>query len=268
MTEKDFQSKYGSDYDPFGIKSSSKNTTSFSSTTYGSGFGSSQNTSGGTFSYDKDDKYSSKTSSSYNAYNPSGSSSFYDGSYKPSYQTQAKEYDRNVSPNYGFSYDKPTSVNFDDKWGGDQPSTNEAPQEGKDSRIQNYALRLGVSAYDPENMKYYHFFNLKRTPYKLKHYMYYSNELNMDFDIQNYNKLAVKMGRPPRLSHYMRFYDMKYENELNPVGKHYGNFYTLTDDNQNPNIVYNKEYKGVYSNQLDFVNFKLALSQEKVGGNK
>lgn len=116
---------------------------------------------------------------------------------------------------------------------------------------------------DPENIRYYHLFNLKKSPYKLKHYLYFSEDLNINFDVTNYNRMDIKMGRPPLLRHYIRFYDMKYDYELNPRGKHYGDMYTLTDKNQSQNIVYSKEYRGKYANQLDYINFKVYMTQEK-----
>jgi hypothetical protein len=116
---------------------------------------------------------------------------------------------------------------------------------------------------DPENIRYYHLFNLKRVPYKLKHYLYYSEDLNMDFDVNNYNRMDVKMGRPPRLRHYLRFYDLKYDYEMNPKGKYYGDMYTLSEQSQSSKIISSREYKGKYANQLDFINFKAFMSQEK-----
>lgn len=132
-----------------------------------------------------------------------------------------------------------------------------------DLKDGNKSSRSNLRNHEPENMRYYHLFNLKREPYRLRHYMYYSNDLNMDFHVDNYNKLGLKQGKAPHINYYMRYYDLKFENELDPKGKHYGSFYTLTNDNQGQNVVHNKEYKGYYSRQLDYVNFKLAMSQEK-----
>lgn len=60
----------------------------------------------------------------------------------------------------------------------------------------------------------------------------------------------------------MRYYDVKYDKELDPKGKYYGNLYTLTDDNQKDNIVYTNNYNGVYSRQADYLNYKMMSSQE------
>jgi len=164
--------------------------------------------------------------------------------YKPS---KTSEFD-NYKPNFSSSDSNQSSSEWD-----------------KNSAVTDRvnAPKTGDNVLDPENIKYYHMFNLKKSPYKLKHYLYFSEDLNMNFDVSNYNRMDVKMGRPPHLRHYIRYYDMKYDYELNPRGKHYGDMYTLTDKNQSPNIVYSKEYRGKYANQLDYINFKVYMTQEK-----
>ena len=116
-------------------------------------------------------------------------------------------------------------------------------------------------------MYFYHLFNSRKGGYRLKHYMYFSNDLNVDFDVKNYNKWGLKMGRAPVVKNYNRFYDLKYEDELKPTDKHYGNFYTNTSDNDH-HVISNREYKGFYSSQLDYVNFKMSMTQEKQASTK
>jgi hypothetical protein len=92
--------------------------------------------------------------------------------------------------------------------------------------------------------------------------------MNMDFNIRHYNKYGLKQGKPSDLKYYLRFYDMKFDNELDPKGKYYGNFYTLTQDGHGENIVNHKEYKGYYSRQTDYVNYKLSMAQDRTSSSQ
>jgi len=205
--------------------------------------------------------------SSYDNYKPSYANSNFDN-YK---SASNADVDNNYKPAYLARPDvKPSYRAYDDR-------TNKLPTDsntGIYGQSGDFGIDGGlgdtssgskspVSVTDPENLRYYHMFNLKKVPYKLRHYLYYSEDLNVNFDVKNYNRMDIKMGRPPNIKHYLRFYDMKYDYELNPKGKNYGDMYTLTDKNQTPNIVYTKEYKGRYSNQLDYINFKVYMNQEK-----
>lgn len=195
----------------------------------------------------------------------SGQSNFSGSSSNNSYPSYGRE-------NKTDSYKPPSSSGYDSfQHNYDYNKTNSSSASGSSGLFGNTdkpAERANLpksdnAVLDPENIRYYHLFNLKKSPYKLKHYLYFSEDLNINFDVTNYNRMDIKMGRPPLLRHYIRFYDMKYDYELNPRGKHYGDMYTLTDKNQSQNIVYSKEYRGKYSNQLDYINFKVYMTQEK-----
>lgn len=179
--------------------------------------------------------------------------------YKPAYLKTPDMVPTSYSTSYdGNSYKTPEFKETGRFW-----TEGTSPAEHKPEDINKQNPRSLNKVLDPENIRYYHFFNLKRVPYKLKHYLYYSEDLNMDFDVNNYNRMDVKMGRPPRLRHYLRYYDQKYDYELNPKGKYYGDMYTLSEQSQSSKIISSREYQGKYSNQLDYINFKAFMSQEK-----
>lgn len=206
------------------------------------------------------------TSASYDNYKQSSNTDF--DSYKPAYLNSID----NPRTSTTSSYDPQTPKLQGGAWNPNATNniapmnylgqTNEPVAQDKYGDKANVP-KAGNSVLDPENIRYYHMFNLRKVPYKLKNYLYYSEDMNMNFDIINYNRMDVKMGRPPILKHYLRFYDIKYDHELNPRGKYYGDMYTLTDANNTSKIVYSKEYQGKYANQLDYINFKVFMTQEK-----
>ncbi len=174
--------------------------------------------------------------------------------YKPAYLREPEK-----KPSYSLYNDKTNQISHDS-------GANESYDGFSSSNLTAEKLSMPKtpgSVTDPENLRYYHMFNLKSSPYRLKHYLYFTEDVNLNFNITNYNRMDIRLGRPPMLKHYLRFYDMKYDYELNPQGKNYGDMYTLTASSQNPNIIYSKEYKGKYSTQLDYINFKVMMAQEK-----
>ena len=224
----------------------------------------------------------SPTYSSLNSSNSNSNASLYgpnsDG-IRSSYNTPNNDF--KLSSNSDFDNYKPAYLNTPDyklssqnygdreegsssEWGTrtyDDQSTGKSQREG--GQAERSSISPSVPGTDPENLRYYHMLNTSRRPYKLKYYLYFSEDLNKDFDVHNYIRMDSKLGRPPMLQHYLRFYNMKYDYELNPKGKAYGDMYTLTNDNQSTNIINSKEYKGRYANQLDYINFKTQVGQEK-----
>ena len=127
-----------------------------------------------------------------------------------------------------------------------------------DRQIKAHLPHNKFYRFDEEEKKMFTMFNYRREPYKLKHYLYFTNDTQEDFTINYYNRMNINKTRPPVLKNYLRYYDIKYDSEKDTAKSSspysYSTFYQQEVDNEN--IVKTKPYNGYYSNDIDYINFK------------
>lgn len=93
--------------------------------------------------------------------------------------------------------------------------------------------------------------------------MYFKDARNSKFDVNFYNKLSLNLGYAPTFQIYPRFYDFRYETEAkNSSSKYYSSLMTNTSNVETEKVIRLHEYKGHYSRQLDYLDFKNQMSQE------
>ena len=138
-----------------------------------------------------------------------------------------------------------------------------------ENQIKAHLPRNKLYNFDGEERKMFTLFNYSREPYKLKHYLYFNNDTQQDFTINQYNRMNINITRPPVLKNYMRFYDIKYDSEKNNAKSSspysYSTFYL--QEVENGDIVKTKPYNGPYSNQMDYLNFKYQIDAGTSGTN-
>ena len=162
---------------------------------------------------------------------------------------------------FNFSRDKKNQNNSNSESFADEvPDSSSITPNQNNQQMNAYS---NINIHDSESKRYYMLFNLRQRPYKLQYYMYFNNNLNMEFDVQHYNRLSLNMGRPPASNFYPRYYDFRYENESQGENvRHYSSLLSNTGNMENEKVIKQREYKGVYSNQLDYINFKHQMGQE------